>query len=146
MSTYGVIDARMTGMSGMSSASATYKTTSSHWSLSPSWVISFVLPYACVTYVIMKSCLMCNEIWVDCHLTLELPRGGGYHPSVFSKRHIFSVQIFQKRFRIPLGYSLPHLLVNKFQENFAPRSVCIEKSEVPRGVVTTPLDLSSYTR
>jgi len=59
--------------------------------------------------------------------------GGGYHPPVFSKRHIFSVQCFQKCFRIPLGYSLSHLLVNKFQKHFAPRWICIEKSKVPRG-------------
>jgi len=52
-----------------------------------------------------------------------LPRaGGGYRPTrVFFKRHIFSVQIFQKSFRIPLGYSLPHLLVNEFRKHFAPR-------------------------
>jgi len=40
--------------------------------------------------------------------------GGGYHPPpCFSH--------FQKRFCIPLIYSLPHLLVHKFQENFALR-------------------------
>jgi len=60
-----------------------------------------------------------------CKATNQLnPRtteGGGYHPPVFFKRHIFSVHIFQKRFRTPLGYSLSHLLVNKFQKHFAPR-------------------------
>jgi len=47
---------------------------------------------------------------------------------VFFKRHIF-----QKRFRKLLGYSLQHLLVHKLKIYFAPRWICIEKSEVPKG-------------
>jgi len=41
--------------------------------------------------------------------------GVGYHPLCFSNA-IFSARIIQQRFRILLGYSLPHLLVHKFQK------------------------------
>jgi len=42
--------------------------------------------------------------------------GGGYHTRCVFQTPYFSVQLFHKRFRKPLGYSLPHLLVNKFQK------------------------------
>jgi len=40
--------------------------------------------------------------------------------------------------RTPLGYSLPQLLVHKFQKHFAPTWICIEKSEAPRGWLPPP--------
>jgi len=60
-------------------------------------------------------------------LALEQPRGW-LPPHVFFNRHNSSARIFQKRFR-----TLPHLLVHKFQNKFAPTWISIEKSEVPRG-------------
>jgi len=70
---------------------------------------------------------------LQAYISHELPRGViTIHPPVFFKRHNFSGHIFQKRFRTLLGYSLPHLLVNKFQKHVALRWICIEKSDVSR--------------
>jgi len=57
---------------------------------------------------------------------------------VFFKRHFFAQQIFLKRVHVPDGYSLTHLLVKTLKTMSAPTSICIQKREVPRGVVATP--------
>ena len=52
--------------------------------------------------------------------------GGGYPPSpcIFSTP-FFPLRFLLKRFRLRLGYSFPHLLMQKSRENFALLGICV---------------------
>jgi len=65
-----------------------------------------------------------------------------------SRERIYHCQSFQKRFRTPLGYLLPHLLVHQFKKKniLLPGESVLKKVKCLGSVVTTPsptLDLSS---
>ena len=65
-------------------------------------------------------------------------------PCVFSTP-FFSLRFFRKRFRIPLGYSISHLLVHNLEKNVAPRESVYQKMKC-LGNGYHPLDLISNTR
>jgi len=111
----------------------------------PHFFICFVYGWLAVDSSIAECMTSCRSSFILCWLAYELPRGGGY-PLCFPKTIFFPCNFFRNA-SVYLWATHFHIFwwIN-FKNILLPGESVLKKVKCLMGVVTTPLDLSFYTR